>query len=239
MRDIGSTSRHAAAGEQWRCPRSLRSDHAGSDDEGWASDREEPTSFEPWGSGGSPTRLRRRCGHPAAQRFFYTRPGSPLPAIDCLVVPLQRTTLRLLVAPAELMHQPTDMIAVVADPELAPNQARDAIASPQVCGMAVGDRSLQQQPQEALLLSGTQSGGSSGRRPNIEDLLPNSVSRVAPSHDRARLAVDPARNFVERQAFIEQCQRSSAARGQNFRGSLGSHGVPPKDQVLHSLRRYQ
>ena len=196
-------------------------------------------SFAPWGSGGSPTRRRRRCGHPAAQRFFYPRPRSALPPFDGLVVPLQRPTLRLLVAPAELMHQSTDMIAVVADPELAPDQTRDAIACPQVRGVAVGDRTLQQQPKEAFLLNGSQPGRSPRRRPDFEHLLSNPVSRVAPSHDGARLAVYPARDFVERQTFIEQCQCPSPASGQDLGGSLGSHISPPKNPLLHYLRRNQ
>ncbi len=201
--------------------------------------REAPRSFAPWESGGSPTRRRRRCGHPAAQRFFYTRPVPALPAIDDFVVPLQRPTLRLLVAPAELMHQSTDMIAVVADAELAPNQSCDAIARPQVRAVAVDDRPLQQQPKQAFLLSGSQSGRPPGRRPDFEDLLSHPISRIAPSHDGAGLAVYPARDFVKRQAGIEQCQCPSSASGQNLGGSLGPHTSHPKNPLLHYLRRCQ
>jgi hypothetical protein len=101
------------------------------------------------------------------------------------------------------MHQSTDMIAVVADSELAPNQSGNAIAGPQVRVVAVGDRPFQQQTKQALLLSGSQSGRSSRRHPDFEHLLSHPISRIAPSHDRAGLAVHPARDFVERQPFIE------------------------------------
>ena len=137
------------------------------------------------------------------------------------------------------MHQATDVIAVIPNPELAPNQACDAITGPQVRGVAVGDRPLQQQPKEAFLLDGSQPGRSSRRRPDFEHLLSNSVSRVAPSHHGACLAVHPARNFVERQTFIEQRERSAAAASQNLGGSLGSHTSPPKDPLLHYLGSYQ
>jgi hypothetical protein len=176
---------------------------------------------------------------PSRAASFFPRPGSTLPAIDSLVVPRQCPTLRHLVAPAELMRQSTNMIAVVADLEFASDQSRDAIACPKVGGVAVGDRPLQQQPKEALLLSGSQPGRPPGRSPDFEYLLANRVSRVAPSHDGVRLAVHPACDFVERQAFIEQCQCPSPASGQDLGGPLGSHTSPPKDSILPSLRRNQ
>jgi hypothetical protein len=121
-----------------------------------------------------------------------------LPPIDLLFVTLQGPALRLLVAPTELPHQATNVIAVVPDPEFAPNQSRDAIAGPQVRGVTVGHRPFQEKAKEAPLLSGREPRWPSGRRPDLEDLLSNPVSCIAPSHDGAGLAVDPARDFVER-----------------------------------------
>ena len=68
-----------------------------------------------------------------------------------------------------------------------------------------------------------QSAGSSGRCPDFEDLLAHPISGVAPAHDGAGLAIHPARDCVERQAFIEQGESSSSPRGQHFRRSFGSH----------------
>jgi len=47
-------------------------------------------------------------------------------------------------APAQAVHQPPDMIAVVAYSELARDQFRDARRGPQVGGVAMGQRPLQE-----------------------------------------------------------------------------------------------
>jgi hypothetical protein len=90
------------------------------------------------------------------------------------------------------------VIAVVPDPKLSPNQSRDAIAGPQVRGVTVGHRPFQKKTKEAPLLRGREARWPSGRCPDLEDLLSDSVPCIAPSHDRAGLAVDPARDFAER-----------------------------------------
>src|SRR5437879_13900905 len=65
-----------------------------------------------------PIKMQIRCGRPAAQRFFYPGPLLFLPALDLCIFPLQGAPLGFLRTPFQAVHQPTDMIAVIADSEL-------------------------------------------------------------------------------------------------------------------------
>ena len=77
-------------------------------------------------STGNPIRQRKLGRHPAAQRFFYSRPIFLLPAHDGVLIPLQGAPFRYLRTPLQTVHQPSNVIAVVLDAELAANQFRNA-----------------------------------------------------------------------------------------------------------------
>src|SRR5207249_8383147 len=86
----------------------------------------------PWGLRESPIRRQIRCGRPAAQRFFYPGPLLFLPALDLCIFPLQGAPLGFLRTPFQAVHQPTDMIAVIADSELPLNHLGNAGRGPQI-----------------------------------------------------------------------------------------------------------
>src|SRR5487761_549219 len=93
---------------------------------------------------GSPIRRQIRCGHPAAQRFFYPGPDFSFPARDFIIILLPRTPFGFLGTPFQAVHQPTDMGAVIADSELPPDYLSNADRGPEIRPVAMRDRSLQE-----------------------------------------------------------------------------------------------
>ena len=63
---------------------------------------------------------------PSRAAFFYARPVLPLPARDGFFIPLQGAPFRFLHAPPQAVQQPTDVIAVVLDRELAADEFGNA-----------------------------------------------------------------------------------------------------------------
>ncbi len=60
-----------------------------------------------------------------------------------------------------------------------------------------------------------------------------------PAYTKPELMATVPNHFVEQHTFIEQCQCPSPASAQDLGGSLRSHRSPPKDPLLHYLRRSQ
>lgn len=79
---------------------------------------------------------------PNRREFFYTPPVLGLPRRDRRLVSLQRPPLRLLMTPTESVHDPSDMIGVVADLKLSLDQLRDPRRSPHLGSPPKGHRGL-------------------------------------------------------------------------------------------------
>ena len=94
-----------------------------------------------------------RCA-PSWSAFFYMRPAIPLPMGDGLFVPLQRSALRLLTAPAQCPQQLPDMSRVVGHLVVLLDHSTDPCQCPQVGGVSRGQCALQEQPYHAPLLGG-------------------------------------------------------------------------------------
>ena len=78
-----------------------------------------------------------------ASAFFFPWPIVFDPVGDCRRVALRGPALRFLVAPTHLAQEATDVVAVVADSELALDNLRNTGRGPQVGSVAGSDRPLQ------------------------------------------------------------------------------------------------
>ncbi|MCL4500149.1 MAG: hypothetical protein M1335_07950 [Chloroflexi bacterium] len=139
------------------------------------------------------------------------------------------------------MHQPTDMIAVVTDAELALDDLGDARRGPQLRPVAVRRRSLQQQPQQATPLAHAQLERTPGRETNSQGVGASAAARPQPAHHGTRRAADATPDFVQRQAGVPQRQRAPATVFEQIGTALpsGHNRSLPKGIVLHYLCRHQ
>jgi len=127
-----------------------------------------------------------------------------LPAFDGLLVALDGTTFWLLVAPSQAVHQPSDVIAVVAHLKLPLDQLGNAGGGPEVGAVAVCQRTVEQQLDQTLSLSGAELRRTTRRKLDLEGLIPTALVGVAPAHDRAGVAADAAGCLVEREPLLQQ-----------------------------------
>jgi len=139
------------------------------------------------------------------------------------------------------MHQPTDMIAMVTDAELAPDDFRDASRRPQLRPVAVRRSALEQQLHQAVPLSRVQLQWPSGREAHSQAIGASTTARPLPPHYGTRRAMDTTPNFVQGQACVQQGQGSSATIFKQVGTALqsGHQRSLLKDIVLHYLCRCQ
>ena len=100
---------------------------------------------------------------PSREVFFDARPLAFLPVLDALFIAFHRTAFRLLMGPAQTVQKASYVISVVADVEGLANQSGDACSGPDLCSVAMRNRSLEQQFDQPLTLSRVQLGGASWR----------------------------------------------------------------------------
>ena len=84
--------------------------------------------------------------------FFYMGPPIPLPMFDGLFVPLSCPSLRLLAAPALTPEKPPEMVRMVIDFELPPNDFGHPTGGPKIGGITVRERPFDQKAGQGLLL---------------------------------------------------------------------------------------
>ena len=82
------------------------------------------------------------------KRFFYPRPIFLLPALDGVLIPLQGTSFGFLRVPVQTVHQTSDVIAVILDSELVPDQFCNPRGRPKISPVAVHHRSLQKKADQ-------------------------------------------------------------------------------------------
>lgn len=129
--------------------------------------------------------------------------------------------------PAQLFHQPTDVVAVVSDVELVLDQSADARRGPQIGGVTVRLGAFQKEPDESLVLGGCQPRRPSRRGANLQRFGAATAAHVAPAHDATGCAVDKAGNIIKGTPFVQQSQGAVPAVLQKVRRSFGSHVEGP------------
>lgn len=177
---------------------------------------------------------------PSRAVFFDAGPGPLLPALDPFFIALERAPLRLLHGPSQTMEEPAHVVAVVSHAKLLPDQPGDPGRRPELGGVAVVERALQQQPHQALALSRIKLGRAPRREPHAQRLGAPLVSRIAPAHDGARRAVEQPRDLVQRAALIQEPERPMAPALQKLGRARQSHNEHlPGGASFHYLCRSQ
>src|SRR5207253_1281639 len=100
------------------------------------------------------------------------------------------------------VHQPTDMIAVIADSELPLNHLGNAGRGPQIGSVTMRDRSLEEQSDQAPALFLAQLPGTAGREAHLQGFRSASPPGIPPAHHRTRTRSNPSPYFVERKTKI-------------------------------------
>jgi hypothetical protein len=174
---------------------------------------------------------------PSRAAFFYTRPILALPVLDGRLITLERAALGLLIAPAQVMQQTPDVIAVIVNTEVLTNQVGDARAGPQLGGVAVRHGAAHQELPEPLALPARELGGAARRSAHLEDALTLAPPSLSPAHHGARMTVHAARHFVKREPLVQKPQCLATPVREDLCGTLGSHPFPPgaRRELLHYL----
>ena len=75
-----------------------------------------------------------------------------LPVLDGVLIPFQGASFWFLRAPVQTVHQTSDVIAVILDSELVPDQFRNPRSGPKISPVAVHHRSLQKKADQTSSL---------------------------------------------------------------------------------------
>src|SRR5258708_24496412 len=166
---------------------------------------------------------------PSRAAFFYPQPVFLFPARDGCFILFQRAPFWLLRTPLQAVQQPADMVAMIPNLELPPDQFRNAGRRPQVGPVALRERSLQKQLLQAFPLSGTQLERASRRETHPQSPGAASPPGLPPAHHRTGMAADAPPHFVKRMTGIQQRQCSLTPIFQQIRAPLqsGHGGSPP------------
>lgn len=119
------------------------------------------------------------------------------------------------------------MIAVVANAELVRDQIGDSSRGPQLGGVTVGLRALQEKSDKPLVLGMRQSGRSPRRGADLQGSGSPVRTRVAPAHHAAGCTIDESGDIMKRSAFVQQRQRPVPAVFQQICRAFGSHQEGP------------
>jgi hypothetical protein len=165
---------------------------------------------------------------PAAWRFSCPGPLLPLCTSDGVFIARDGSSLRLLVRPIEAVHQPPDVIPVIAHPKLPVDHLGHARCGPQVGPVAVCQWSLKEHLQEPAPLRGPELGRAARGGAYSERLSPPSPPGLEPTHHRTGRTMDTPPDLIERQAGLQQrqcspapvCQQTSATLRSGHRSSL-------------------
>ena len=124
--------------------------------------------------------------------------------------------------PVQTVHQASNVIPVVAHPKFASNQFRDPGRGPHVGVVAVRQRSLEQQPQQTTPLGDLEFEWTSGREPDLQCVGASSPPSIAPAHHGTGDALDATSHLIERQARLQQRQRTPTPVRQEIRTTFRS-----------------
>jgi len=146
---------------------------------------------------------------------------------------------RASVSSSQAVHQPSHMIPMVLNSELAVDQFRNARRRPQIRPVPMPHRAFEQKLDQALSLPAIQLPGSTWRRAHPQPFGATLPSGVTPAHHRARITADAPSHFVERITRIQQCQGSLTPIFEQVGAPLqsGHRCSAPEHLLLHYLCR--
>jgi hypothetical protein len=161
--------------------------------------------------------------------------------LDRPVVPFQRPSLGLLVAPVELGQQARHVRGVIADTELALEHRGDSPCGPQIVRVAVALGSDRKDLREPLTLSLGQPPWASRRWPGSKALVALLLPVLTPQPNGADRRADHSCHRRQRVARLQKPHRPPSTPLQLHRTSPWSHGsvVPQEALTFYYLRNDQ
>lgn len=119
------------------------------------------------------------------------------------------------------------MIPVVGHAEALFDQVGDALRGPQVRGVAVLHRALQEHRGQSRPLLLREFARAARSALDFKDTFALHRALIAPTKHRTGIAADEAGGFVQVVPFVEKGQRFAASIRKPFRGTGRTHGTPP------------
>ena len=109
------------------------------------------------------------------------------------------------------------MVPVVSNREMVPDQFGDPGRRPELGPVSVRHRAFFQQIDQAPPLRFGQLGWPARRGLGSKARLPTGLTRIAPTHNAACAAADPARHLVQGQPLIDKSHRAPTPFLQSLR----------------------
>src|SRR5439155_23894620 len=188
----------------------------------------------------NPVSSRQIRWAPRCRSFFYPGPIVLSPRARSAIVAVLGPGLRPLRTEATRPEQPADVIGMVDDLELLPNQIDDPAARPQARAIAGGFRPGDDHARESPPLRRRELRRSTGRRACAQAGATLSAVRPLPSTDRAPIDAQALGDDMNGEVTLEQFNRAESSPLELSRAPLWAHVVPPtgKHSVLgHYLHR--
>ena len=182
-----------------------------------------------------PLSSRKTRKPPTCRAFFNPRPVALDPRLDQLLLPLDRTPLRLLWAPAHRMEQTRDMPGVVLDAQPFGEQLGDPSARPKIAGESGGPSTREKHRLEPIFVFRRELRRPARNRLCLHGLPPAGPMRCFPPAHAAPVDADPPRHLHRPQPLGEQSQRPLAPPLQLRLAALRSHFAPPARRIGHFL----
>ena len=157
----------------------------------------------------------------AAGRFFYSWPGVFDPVPDGLLVPLTSATGWFLPTPTKAMQQAADVIAVIANAEVSPNQVGYPLRGPHAGGKPVGFGAPHQQTRKLGQLCASQFGRATRARNAAQPRRSSPAGPTRPLMHGLSAHAQLTGNSGQRFAPLDAGQGGQAARLQH--SSVSSH----------------
>jgi hypothetical protein len=145
---------------------------------------------------------------------------------------------RLLVAPAQLVQELADMIAMVSHSKMTLDYLDNSLSGPQLGPVSMSQSPFRQETNQLLLLLGGQPGWTTRSGLGFQGILSARPHRIAPTENTAGMATYASGNFMKGELLFEEGNRTASAFFQRFWRTLRSHGVTPYWDVfviLHYL----
>ncbi len=163
--------------------------------------------------------------------FFYPGPVLVNPLAHAAIVALLRARLGALRTEAAGPQQSSDMIRMVGDLEVAPDDVDDPPARPQARGVAGGFRPRHDQARQLPPLRGRQFGRTTRRRAGLRTM------RSLPSTHGASIDTQALGDDMHREVTLEQVDRTEPSSLELGRTSLWAHAHLPQGSIGHYLCR--
>jgi hypothetical protein len=142
------------------------------------------------------------------------------------------------VAPAHLVQELADVIAMVSHSKMTFDHLDNSLGGPQLCPVSVRPGPFYQEANQLLFLLRGQPGWPTRRGLGLQGIWPAGSHRISPTENTAGVATYAAGDFMKGELLFEQGNRTASALFQGFGRTLRSHGDTPYQDisiVLHYL----